>query len=73
MKKLLKAIIFRKYEFKNIWRKSLYAPIEKSFPKTLLDWFLNNDKKFPYYKYAADFKIKISQNEIANQGEFKIT
>ena len=56
MKKSLKAIIFRNYEFKNIWRKSLYAPIEKSFPKTLLDWLLNNDKKFPYEKYAADIK-----------------
>ena len=56
MKKSLKAIISRMYEFKNIWRKLLYAPMEKSFPKTLLDWLLNNDKKFPYEKYAADLR-----------------
>ena len=31
-----------------------YMHLGKIFPKTLLNWLLNNDDKSPYEKYAAN-------------------
>ena len=36
------------------FEENCYMHLGKNFPKTLLNWLLNNDKKFPYEKYAAN-------------------